>query len=511
MQTTGLGPWGFLVVIDQRTQSERAPIALTGFTYSLGNDLQNQIPLMHHSVRPSHAKVTYNGRDVHLANSDEPGSIVIWRQGQRIELRGRNAKQSLANMDAFDIGVFRIFFVQKLEHLGEAKRLIHAATSPPDPVPAPPEPKPAPTPVTPSVQEEPPQPRPEPNQEPAPPDPPQNDTSPHANEEAAATSDPPVDPSSDDAEFSPLNWHSTNIAYADLPVNPPVSAPMSAPELWWEPYIDPATGKWRNVDPATGKRRVDPVTGKFTVPVPDPRHHRYINYLPVIFQMRLEEMGQSATRLYEQNGRSISDTIAPSSQDAPAITQPAPASEPMPASEQQTVAEQKPVSGSQLTQQAPLLWRFLQIMEALWEPREWRQDHIEYYFDPRTCPVSFVPWLAQWFGIWLPPEATELQCRRLVARAMRLHLHRGTPTGIEEMITVCTGLTTMVATDKDRPFHFHVKVSGTQQFAPARSEPQLRDLLCQLIERIKPAACAYTLTISPSAFADSTPKQGGMQ
>lgn len=30
---------------------------------------------------------------------------------------------------------------------------------------------------------------------------------------------------------------------------------------------------------------------------------------------------------------------------------------------------------------------FLLIFESMWEPLEWRQDHIDLYFDPRTCPA----------------------------------------------------------------------------------------------------------------------------
>src|SRR5205814_3376189 len=45
------------------------------------------------------------------------------------------------------------------------------------------------------------------------------------------------------------------------------------------------------------------------------------------------------------------------------------------------------------------LGRYLLIFESLWEPLEQRQDHVDMYFDPRTCPAAFLPWLARWLDL----------------------------------------------------------------------------------------------------------------
>jgi hypothetical protein len=47
-------------------------------------------------------------------------------------------------------------------------------------------------------------------------------------------------------------------------------------------------------------------------------------------------------------------------------------------------------------QDGDFLGRFLLIMESIWEPLEQRQDHIDAYFDPATCPASFLPGVAGW-------------------------------------------------------------------------------------------------------------------
>ena len=63
------------------------------------------------------------------------------------------------------------------------------------------------------------------------------------------------------------------------------------------------------------------------------------------------------------------------------------------------------------------LSRFLQIFEAIWEPLEQRQDHIGMYLS-RTCPASWLPWFASWFGLTLDPHLPEGGARALLAEAI---------------------------------------------------------------------------------------------
>src|SRR5262249_6296889 len=72
------------------------------------------------------------------------------------------------------------------------------------------------------------------------------------------------------------------------------------------------------------------------------------------------------------------------------------------------------------------LGRYLLVFESIWEPMEQRQDHIEMYLSPATCPASFLPWLASWFDLTVSPHWPERHVRELVQQAMDLYRWRGT-------------------------------------------------------------------------------------
>lgn len=136
------------------------------------------------------------------------------------------------------------------------------------------------------------------------------------------------------------------------------------------------------------------------------------------------------------------------------------------------------------------LGRFLLIFESLWEPLEQRQDHIAMYFDPRTSPASFLPWLADWLGIAVSRHWPEARLRRLVDEAMELYQWRGTRYGLEQMIEVCTGVRPTVSNDPDRPFVIRVSIT-----APPGGELD-RALVEDLLRTHKPAHVGYELVIS---------------
>ena len=139
------------------------------------------------------------------------------------------------------------------------------------------------------------------------------------------------------------------------------------------------------------------------------------------------------------------------------------------------------------------LQRFLYIFEDIWEPHEQRQDHIEMYFDPRTCPVSFLPWLANWLGISLNPHWPEARRRRLLAQAMDMYRWRGTRYGLVRMIEVCTGITPSITENPLEPFVFRIRVT----LPPNASENGIdRELLEELIQVHKPAHAGYILEVN---------------
>ena len=134
---------------------------------------------------------------------------------------------------------------------------------------------------------------------------------------------------------------------------------------------------------------------------------------------------------------------------------------------------------------ADFLGRFLLQFEAIWEPLEQRQHFIDGYFDPRTCPVSWLPWLASWLDFQLNPRWPEWRKRAVLLEVMSLYHLRGTPYGLVRMIEVCTGVTPQISMASDESYVFKVKlpVLGKNDLSFIRS----------LIETHKPAHAAYRL------------------
>ena len=143
-----------------------------------------------------------------------------------------------------------------------------------------------------------------------------------------------------------------------------------------------------------------------------------------------------------------------------------------------------------LFQDNDFLGRMLMIFEALWEPLERRQDQIAMYFDPRTSPATFLPWLASWLHLALDPHWPETRRRQLVAEAMELYRWRGTPYGLSRMIEVCTGITPVITEVRGEPFTFRIAVS-----IPPGSDAR-REVIEGLVRTHKPAHVGYVLEIT---------------
>jgi len=143
-------------------------------------------------------------------------------------------------------------------------------------------------------------------------------------------------------------------------------------------------------------------------------------------------------------------------------------------------------------QENDFLRRFLRTFEDIWEPLEQRQDHIEMYFDPHTCPASFLPWLASWLHLPFNPHWPEARHRRLLAQAMELYSWRGTRYGLIRMIEVCTGLTPEIRNSSSQPFVFHIRIT----LPPGASSETLdKGLIEDLIHAHKPAHAGYILEV----------------
>lgn len=140
-------------------------------------------------------------------------------------------------------------------------------------------------------------------------------------------------------------------------------------------------------------------------------------------------------------------------------------------------------------QENDFLQRFLYIFEDIWEPLEQRQDHIHMFFDPRTCPTSFLPWLASWLGLSFNPHWPEARRRQLLAQAMELYRWRGTRYGLIRIIEVCTGITPTITENSLEPFVFRVRITLSNSTVD-------RELIEELIQTHKPAHAGYILEVN---------------
>lgn len=112
------------------------------------------------------------------------------------------------------------------------------------------------------------------------------------------------------------------------------------------------------------------------------------------------------------------------------------------------------------------------------------------YFDPRTCPAPFLPWLASWLGLTFNPHWPEARRRRLLAQAMDLYRWRGTHYGLIRMIEVCTGLTPVIIENPLEPFVFRVRITGISKGVVDK------ELIEELIRTHKPAHAGYILEVN---------------
>ena len=140
-------------------------------------------------------------------------------------------------------------------------------------------------------------------------------------------------------------------------------------------------------------------------------------------------------------------------------------------------------------QDGNFLGRFLMIFQSIWEPLEYRQDHMDMYFDARTCPAPFLSWLADWMGVSVGQEMEEGRLRGLIGEAVELYRWRGTRYGLTRLIEVCTGVTPVIAEAPSNPAVLHIRVT-----IPPESNLD-RDSIERLIREHKPAHTAYQLEV----------------
>ena len=132
--------------------------------------------------------------------------------------------------------------------------------------------------------------------------------------------------------------------------------------------------------------------------------------------------------------------------------------------------------------------RYLQIFETLWEPLEWRQQHIDFYFDPRTCPAGMLKVLSAWIGMTPDPRWPEWRHRRILMESAELQRWRGTTYTLSRMIELSTDVSSSIIENPADPFVFTVKL-------PRNTSDQQLEMVRDLVESHKPAHTGYRLEV----------------
>lgn len=112
------------------------------------------------------------------------------------------------------------------------------------------------------------------------------------------------------------------------------------------------------------------------------------------------------------------------------------------------------------------------------------------YFDPGTCPASFLPWLASWLNLELDPTSPESRKRQVVELGTELLALKGMPYGLSRAIETTLGFASEVEDVLDQPFVFRVRVR-----VPSDADGAVRDQLERLIRAYKPAHAGYVLEV----------------
>ncbi|MBN2394156.1 MAG: phage tail protein I [Anaerolineae bacterium] len=131
--------------------------------------------------------------------------------------------------------------------------------------------------------------------------------------------------------------------------------------------------------------------------------------------------------------------------------------------------------------------QFLALFEAFLLPIKWTVDNFDLFLDPRTAPVSFLPWLAQWLDIVFDPSWEERQRRQLLSEAGQIYARLGTLWALSRVLEIYTGHKPEIIDDERmKPFTFVVKL-------PVPESDTSREHIEALIDAYKPVYTSYTL------------------
>ncbi len=86
------------------------------------------------------------------------------------------------------------------------------------------------------------------------------------------------------------------------------------------------------------------------------------------------------------------------------------------------------------------LERFLSIFESVLSEIDFNIEHINCFFDSLGAPNEFLSWLGSWLAVSMDESWAQDKKRLLIQNAISLYKKRGTREGLEESITLFTGV-----------------------------------------------------------------------
>jgi phage tail-like protein len=84
--------------------------------------------------------------------------------------------------------------------------------------------------------------------------------------------------------------------------------------------------------------------------------------------------------------------------------------------------------------------RFLSILQTSYDSFDETIDDIWKMFDARSVPSDWFAWLAAWIAMPINPHWTDAQRRGVLRNAFQNYQHRGTPVGLEQLVSDYAGV-----------------------------------------------------------------------
>ena len=117
------------------------------------------------------------------------------------------------------------------------------------------------------------------------------------------------------------------------------------------------------------------------------------------------------------------------------------------------------------------------------------------YFDPETTDKEFLTWLAGWVALTLRADWDEATQRDFIAKIVPLYQLRGTPDGMQQMLTLYTGEKVEIFDTFDAlPFFFEVRL--TLSVADPKLLRTKQQIARAIIDQEKPAHTYYALQLA---------------